>query len=286
MTLSNLSAGTTYNYLVGSTDATGNGATESAQSVFTTNPDLDIVAPEITVAPQVVYKNDASATIQWTTDEEATGELEFGTTQDLGFIRTLSTTDDLHEITLTNLSAETTYFYKASSIDLSSNGPTESSILSFSTDAEQDLAAPAISNIVVVTPADSSAIVTWDTDELSDSFVEFGTDVNLLDVNIGATEDVTDHEITLTNLLPGTTYFYKVGSVDRANNQADSTFSAGFATLSTADTQAPAAPGNLAGTAGSSQIILTWDANRRPILPVIISFDAPGQTPLQRLQAG
>ena len=260
LTLSNLSVGTTYNYVVGSTDATGNGATESTQGVFTTDPDLDLVAPEITVAPEVVYKNDASATIQWTTDEEATGEVEFGTSQDLGFIRTLSTTDDLHEITLTNLDAATTYFYKVSSLDLSSNGPTESAILTFSTDAEQDLTAPAISN-VVVTAADSSAIVTWDTDELGDSFVEFGTDVNLLDVNIGDTKDVTEHEITLTNLLPGTTYFYKVGSVDRASNQADSTFSVGFATLSEADTQAPAAPANLAGTAGSSQIILNWDAN-------------------------
>ena len=260
LTLSNLSAGTTYNYIVGSTDATGNGATESTQGVFTTNPDLDLVAPEITVAPAVVYKNDASATIQWTTDEEATGEVTFGTSQDLGFIRTLSTTDDLHEITLTNLSAETTYFYKVSSLDLSSNGPTESAILTFSTDADQDLAAPAISN-VVVTAADSNAIVTWVTDELSDSFVEFGTDVNLLDVNIGDTKDVIEHEITLTNLLPGTTYFYKVGSVDRASNQADSTFSVGFATLSAADTQAPAAPASVAGTAGSSQIILNWDAN-------------------------
>jgi fibronectin type 3 domain-containing protein len=260
LTLSNLSAGTTYNYVVGSTDATGNGATESTQAVFTTNPDLDLVAPEITVAPAVVYKNNASATIQWTTDEEATGEAEFGTTQDLGFIRTLSTTDDLHEITLTNLEAETTYFYKVSSLDLSSNGPTESSVLSFSTDAEQDLAAPAISNIVA-TAADSTAIVTWETDELSDSFVEFGTDVNLLDVNIGDTKNVSEHEITLTNLLPGTTYFYKVGSVDRASNQADSTVAAGFATLSSADTQAPATPAGFAGTAGSSQALLSWDTN-------------------------
>ncbi len=260
LTLSNLSPGTTYSYMVGSTDASGNGATQSAQAVFTTNPDLDIVAPEITVAPEVVYKNDVSATIQWTTDEEATGEVKFGTTQELGFVRTMSSTDDQHSITLTNLTAETTYFYTVSSTDLSSNGPTNSAILSFETDAEQDLTAPVISSIVA-TPADSLAIVTWSTNELSDSFVEFGTDLNLLDVNVGDTKDVTEHEISLTNLIPGTTYFYKIGSVDRSSNQADTTITAGFKTLSSADTEAPKTPTNVAGTAGSSQIILTWDAN-------------------------
>ena len=71
--LSDLESGVTYQYMVGSTDAAGNGATESSIASFTTNPEIDITAPEFTTSPQVIYKNDASATISWETDEEATG---------------------------------------------------------------------------------------------------------------------------------------------------------------------------------------------------------------------
>jgi hypothetical protein len=110
LTLSNLAAGATYKYIVGSTDAVGNGSTQSAEAVFSTNPDLDLTAPVITAQPTVIYKNDRSATIQWRTDEDATGVVEFGPTAELGFIRELPTTGKVHEISLNNLSAATTYY--------------------------------------------------------------------------------------------------------------------------------------------------------------------------------
>jgi hypothetical protein len=45
MALSNLVAGTTYNFMVASTDASGNGATESATGYFTTDPELGYIRP-------------------------------------------------------------------------------------------------------------------------------------------------------------------------------------------------------------------------------------------------
>ena len=75
--LSNLDPATRYNYLVASTDASGNGATESAMAVFTTDPEIDVTAPSLG-DPVIIYKNDESATVQWTADEESTGEVEFG----------------------------------------------------------------------------------------------------------------------------------------------------------------------------------------------------------------
>ena len=256
--LSNLDAGTTYSYVVGSTDASGNGATESAQATFTTDPDIDLTAPAIS-SLEITYKNDETATIGWTTDEEATAEVEFGTTTSLGTIRTLSTTDETHEVTLTNLSAGTTYYYSASSSDLSSNGPTVSDTLSFTTDTAADLLPPAISGIQTVV-ADSATIISWTTDELADSYVKFGTDQSLLEFNVGDTEDVTDHDITLTNLTPGATYYYIVGSVDRANNPPTESDTLNFTTLSEADTTAPAVPFDLSATPGSRQVVLAWDA--------------------------
>lgn len=259
MTLSNLVAGTTYSYLVASTDASGNGATESATAVFTTNPELDLTAPAITADPEVVYKNDETAAIQWTTDEEATSEISFGTDESLGFIRTLPTTDKVHEITLTNLEPSTTYYVQASSIDLSNNGPTQSAVLHFTTDAQADQTAPLISGIQVA-EADSSAIIAWTTDELADSYIDFGTVQGLLDLTVGAVEDVEEHEITLTNLTPGTTYYYTVGSIDRASNSFESE-PRQFTTLSSADLQAPATPTGLTSTVGSGQVVLSWTAS-------------------------
>jgi hypothetical protein len=260
ITLSDLSSGTSYSYTVGSTDASGNGATESSTAVFTTDPDVDLTAPQITVSPAIIYKNDETATIQWTTDEDASGEVEFGTDESLGFIRTLPSTDKVHEVTLTNLTSETTYHFQAASTDLSNNGPTTTDILTFTTDAQADVTLPTIGD-VSVQAADSTAIFTWTTDELADSFIDFGVISGILDVTVGNVDDVTNHEITLTNLTPGTTYFYTVGSIDRAGNGPTETTQESFSTLSVADTEPPSTPSALVGTAGSEQAVLSWDAN-------------------------
>ena len=161
---------------------------------------------------------------------------------------------------MTNLSASTEYFYQVSSEDLSNNGPTSSAVLSFTTDDVADVTSPAISGIVV-SASDSSAILTWATDELADSYVDFGTVSGLLDVTVGSVEDATAHEVTLTNLTPGTTYFYTVGSIDPANNPATESIEASFATASTADSTPPSIPAGFAGTSGSEQTVLSWDAN-------------------------
>ena len=166
----------------------------------------------------------------------------------------------MHAITLTNLEASTTYFYTVSSTDLSNNGPTLSSVLSLTTDAAPDLTPPVISNIQVEED-ETSAILTWDTNELADSFVDFGTISGLLTSTVGDVENVTGHEITLTNLAAATTYFYTVGSIDRANNSPTESSQSSFTTLATADVTPPAVPASLAGIAGSEQAVLSWDSN-------------------------
>jgi phosphodiesterase/alkaline phosphatase D-like protein len=80
----------------------------------------------------------------------------------------------------------------------------------------------------------TSVSITWTTDELSSSQVEYGktADSGVLsplqdDPTTGETGRVVTHSVTLTSLEPNTTYYYKVMSKDEAGNEAvssDKTF--------------------------------------------------------------
>ncbi|MBI2506043.1 MAG: fibronectin type III domain-containing protein [Candidatus Latescibacteria bacterium] len=260
LVLSNLQPGASYKFVINSTDASGNGATQSAEAFFTTNPDLDLAAPRLVSGPEVMYKNDRSAAIRWTTDEAATGQVSFGTTAQLGSQRNLGQAGLTHEISLTNLSPATTYFYKVSASDLSNNGPTSSQVLSFTTEAQPDLQSPVVSGVEAV-PSDSVAIIRWTTDEVGDSFVEFGTSEAVLGDKAGDDKDLSAHEVVLTHLRPSTTYFYRAGSVDRADNPAGLSQVQSFATLATADRTAPQAPAGLKAQAGAGQASISWTAS-------------------------
>lgn len=77
---------------------------------------------------------------------------------------------------------------------------------------------PLIKN-VAVTPSVTTAIVTWETNEDADSLVNYG-----LTTGLGSSEydmwDVTSHSIFLSNLNPGTKYYFEVASTDLSGNQA------------------------------------------------------------------
>lgn len=82
-----------------------------------------------------------------------------------------------------------------------------------------DTTPPAIGNVAVESLADTSATITWTTDENADSIVEYG----LTTAYGGASGDPTlvlNHAIALTGLIPNTTYHYRVHSTDAADNSA------------------------------------------------------------------
>ena len=54
--------------------------------------------------------------------------------------------------------------------------------------------------------------VRWRTDVATDSVVSFGTTADALTTVAGDAALVTDHVVRLTNLVPGTRYFYRVGT--------------------------------------------------------------------------
>jgi hypothetical protein len=261
MVLTKLTTGTTYAYQVGSTDALGNGATKSTVTFASTAAAEDLTAPVINTTPSVIYVNDRQATISWGTSEAADSEVSFGTAADaLLDISNDSDFNSSHSITLTNLTAGTTYYYQVSSTDQSNNGPATSSVLEFATDSLPDTLPPTSSDVAAATTS-SEALVTWTTTELSDSAVRFGTQSGSLDFNTGSSEDVLAHAITLTNLTPATTYSYTVESIDRAGNQGTASSELTFTTLAEGETPSLAAPTAVAATAGNAAVQLSWTAS-------------------------
>ena len=82
--------------------------------------------------------------------------------------------------------------------------------------AEIDMGLPAISN-VRVEPEYENALVTWDTDELTDALVQFGESTFLGKTAYKSEMDLS-HEMLLTSLLPDRIYYYRVVSRDEAGN--------------------------------------------------------------------
>lgn len=86
-----------------------------------------------------------------------------------------------------------------------------------------------ISNVVASDVTDSSATITWTTDEESDSFVYYGTDQENLVLLESGTSSVTEHNIGLSGLAPFQNYFYYVASNGVEENNDGSYYS--FTTL-------------------------------------------------------
>jgi len=84
-----------------------------------------------------------------------------------------------------------------------------------------DVTPPLITNISAI-PGKESATITWNTNELSDSMVKYGTEPGNYTETVYNASFVTSHSIILSNLTSNTTYYYVVNSTDASNNSAQS----------------------------------------------------------------
>jgi peroxiredoxin len=84
----------------------------------------------------------------------------------------------------------------------------------------KDTTSPSISEVKTSSYSDISATITWETDKPTTSQVEYG---KTKDYGLRATSDselTTSHEIQLTALEPGKTYYFKLKSQDQCANEA------------------------------------------------------------------
>ena len=136
---------------------------------------------------------------------------------------------------------------------------TTSSGVSVTVLAPVDLTAPTISSVLLSSVTTTMATVTWTTDESSSSFVDYGT-TSSYGSTITNASFVTTHSISISGLLPNTTYNYSVRSADSSGNSFSS-LNRTFTTLPLSDTQAPNPVTNFSATTlDKSSIKLTWTA--------------------------
>jgi hypothetical protein len=121
MNLGSLPAGTTFHYRVRSRDAAGNLAT-SGDFVFTTASAGGDTTPPSISAVGASGVTSSSASINWTTNEPADSQVEYGTTTSYGQITALNSTRvTSHSTTVSGLAANTTYYYRVRSRDAANN---------------------------------------------------------------------------------------------------------------------------------------------------------------------
>ena len=198
----------------------------------------DAVAPVITNVA-VIDTGMSTAVIRWDTDEPANAQVEYGLTANFGQWSGIDSTFALsQQITLTNLLPDTTYHFSAHSVDPSGNVAVSPSRMFRTLPAPPDTVPPLISQMQTIGISDSSAGISWLTNEPATAQVEFGTTPALGQFTVATTTPDTAHTVALNQLLAGTTYFYTAIAVDVAGNVARSDTLA-FTTLAP-DTTPPA----------------------------------------------
>lgn len=99
-----------------------------------------------------------------------------------------------------------------------------------------DTTAPVISALNAVATGQTTATISWTTDEHATSRVVYGTSASALNLSAPSPTPGTAHTVQLTGLAPETVYHFRVESTDAAGNTA--TFPSG-GSPSTVTTQAP-----------------------------------------------
>jgi len=215
--IANLIPGTTYYFAVTAYDISGN---ESYYS----NETSKYILNNDTSAPVIsgVYANNisrTSATINWTTDEAADSQVEYGTTLSYGYRTDVDPSMVTSHNIVIGVAPSTTYYYRVLSRDASGNLSVSQSF-TFTSAQQIDLTPPSISNIQITNITSSSATISWMTDEASTSQIEFGFNTSYGNKTAIDSGLVTVHSVELTGLYSYATYDLRVRSMDAGYNEA------------------------------------------------------------------
>jgi len=264
ITISNLTPDTTYNYKVKSTDSIGN--TSESTGTFATRSTSDVAVTEQPATSSIL--------VQWATPNNPSSSY-------VEYSLTVSNFDDpnrvgvkvagqdesaeSHSVTVYDLQPLQTYYFRIKSEDTKGNTITSTDLTSSPSGTFKtffiDKAAPVVSETNVSTGV-SGATVTWNTNENSDSVVEYKKETETeYRVLSGDPKLVTNsHSVNLRSLVASTKYNFRIKSKDAANNVVTTdagtftTQSLGISTPSVSVTATSATVNWTTNVASSSQV--------------------------------
>jgi len=279
VTLNGLTNHTPYLFKVVSSDAYGNSAFDDNIGVgyaFTTATTNDTTPPSIS-GVSATNISLTGATIVWATNESADSSVQYGST-----IATELNSGDptdstmAHSLILSGLSPNVLYYFKVLSKDAAGNLATDdnhAALYTFTT--APDITPPATTAVVAALVSDTSAVITWRTDENATSQVVYGTSLEYGSQTVPTAAFTATHSVTLNGLTAKTPYFFKVVSADAYNNTStDDNNGDGYAFTTTdvpgrvVRTLAPAAdttPPNIynlqVGSVKQNSAIVSWQTD-------------------------
>lgn len=253
VTISNLLPGTKYYYYVKS----GVARDDNGHNYYSFTTTIDLASPVIVFSG--VSASDVNATISWTTDEAASSTLSYGISTDYGSTTVNNNLNFDHAATISGLLPNTKYYFKISVADINANsGQLVPAVDYFTTLSTPDVAAPVIStsSIAVDSTTAGSAVISWQTDEPSSSFVLYAattTDFDAVKQEVGQSDLENPHSVSISNLNQSQIYYYKVKSIDAGGNIASSS---AFKSFTTAN--GPVIT-NIASSTTQTTATISWD---------------------------
>lgn len=160
-----------------------------------------------------------TATIMWRTHKEANATIFYGKIPGL-LDEVYEDPDNFvfeHSVTLSDLEEDTEYYYRIIGYDEQGNGPGESDIRSFHTEILPDSKPPEIMDFDIIGKSDRTATIFWETDELSNSSIEYGPTAEYGNIKSDL-KLMFKHSITLFDLEPSTMYHFRINATDASGN--------------------------------------------------------------------
>ncbi len=212
VTLTDLIPAAKYSYYIISLDASGN-ISQSSQSAFTTSE------PSSLSSVKVISKALNQATFSWQTGSATTSIVDYGLTTAYGETKKSQASTKVHELTIADLKAGSTYHFRVKGADAQGN------LFASNDSTFEPKSPPKIADFKVDEITEHGAKLTFITNVPTDTLVAFTDAAKEENSGVqGKSEFATKHEIVLKNLTSGVTFGLNLKVRDEDGNETEETF--------------------------------------------------------------
>ena len=164
-----------------------------------------------------------TADIVWKTNYPTRGAINFGPTPEFGSRIENVEYSENHEMPLSGLQQDTTYYLSIDAYDLN-NRQLPLSTWAFITSKGEDNTLPILTNVHTAIVSGNTAQFVWSTNELATSCVYYGKIMSNLDKNSCNNQLVLTHDLVINGLERNQLYYYRAYSKDDSDNGAFSVY--------------------------------------------------------------